>query len=381
VKILFINRMMGTAWGGGENFDYHLARGLMRRGHEVVVLTGTAAGTTVAAPAGLECIAIGTPYLRKHMYTLAGKVPVLPGLLAEADLRIFMERAKSTILKTMRERKIDVVQILALPYLASWLTHQTPAAMRFPGPPAWFQSGLLQRLGRNPRFKMFAHGDAVDYFAGQLQTPVREVPPGINRDLFRLPTGAERAAARAGFGFRKDDFVVSTVGRLIAGKGHEFLIRALGQSSDERVKILVVGDGPLRKRFESMAAEVGLGHRVIFAGQQASAGVVRSLWAADTFCLLSAYENYSNAALEAMAAGLPVVASDVGGFPKQIVEGQNGHLIACNDDEKLLTCIQNLQSQPERRRAMAQQAETFAARFSWDAAASQVEEIYAELTA
>jgi D-inositol-3-phosphate glycosyltransferase len=125
----------------------------------------------------------------------------------------------------------------------------------------------------------------------------------------------------------------------------------------------------------------GLSGRAVFAGQKDSAGVVQSLWASDVFCLLSAYENYSNAALEAMATGLPVLASDVGGFPKQIIEGDNGHLIAYNDCAKFQMRIEQLQAEPQRVRIMGERAEAFAARFSWDAAASQVEGIYGELTA
>ena len=380
MKILFINRMMGVAWGGGENYDYHLARGLERRGHQVVVLTGRSDRSAVPPPAGLECISIETPYLRKHMYNLAGKVPILPGLFAEADLRIFMERTKQTILRLIRERDIDVVQILALPYLASWITRHSPAAMRFPGPPAWFQSGMLQHLGKNRRFKMFTHGDAVRYFADRLQTPVREIPPGINREIFRRPTSSEKSQARAEMGLGSDDFVLATVGRLIAGKGHEFLIRALGRGSDPRIKLVVVGGGPLQPQFESLAAQAGLADRILFRGHADPAGVSRSLWAADAFCLLSSYENYSNAALEGMATGLPVIASSVGGFVQQIVEGENGHLIAYNDDEKLLMRVHELLAKPDRLLAMASKAEQFATRFSWDAAAGQVEELYAELT-
>src|SRR3954470_17952070 len=74
VRILFINRMMGVSWGGGENYDYHLARALQQFGREVMMLTGKSARWPVPPPKDLECVSIETPYLRRYMYSLAGKV-------------------------------------------------------------------------------------------------------------------------------------------------------------------------------------------------------------------------------------------------------------------------------------------------------------------
>ena len=381
MKTLFVNRMMGISWGGGENYDYHLARGLQALGHEAVMLTGKRKGSPTPVLDGLECIAIESPYLRHHMYNLAGKLPLVPGLFAETDLWLFMEKAMAVIRRIVKERGIDVVQILALPNLAARVARFSPVAMRFPGPSAWFQSGTLKRLARNPRSRMFTHGDAVRDFHNRLCIPVSEIPPGINREIFRRPTAGERASVRKELGIGEDEFVLSTIGRLIAGKGHEFLLRAVAQSTNPRLKVLIVGDGPLRARFEHMVAEAGAAGRVRFMGHTNSAGVARYLQASDTFCLLSEYENYSNAVLEAMAMGLPVIASSVGGFPDQVTEGENGHLIAHGDDEQFLMRLHGLIENPEQRARMAIRAEAFASRFSWESTARRVEEIYAELIA
>jgi glycosyltransferase involved in cell wall biosynthesis len=378
MNILFINRMMGISWGGGENYDYHLARGLQARGHQVLILTGRKQ-EAAPPPRDVECLAIRTPYLRHHMYKLAGRLPLVPGVFAETDLWLFREKAKRTIERVLRERRIDLVQILALPGTAKWLSRRVPWAMRFPGPPAWFQSGLLRRLQRGGPTRMFTHGDAVSYFRDRLSIPVAEVPPGIHREWFRPPDPAERAAARAHLDIGAGDFVLSTVGRLIAGKGHEFLLESLARRVEPRLRVLVAGDGPLRARYEALAAQSGMGRRIRFVGQTDSAGVARILWASDAFCLLSSYENYSNAVLEAMATGLPVIASNAGGFPRQIVENENGHLIALNDHGGFLARVDGLIREPERRRRLAANAARFAGSFSWDTAAGRVEDIYAEL--
>jgi glycosyltransferase involved in cell wall biosynthesis len=380
MKVLFVNRMMGVSWGGGENFDYHLARGFQKRGHEVVFLTGQWGNRPNNIPQEIETICIESPYLRRYMYRLAGKLPTVPGLIAETDLALFLRAARSQIEKTVKARSIDVGQVLALPHLASWIRSLCPVAMRFPGPPAWFQSPLLRRLGRDRRSRLFAHGDAVRYFRERVHLDVENIPPGIDTELFRPADQAARASQRARLGLRPNDFALVSVARLIHGKGHPELLQTMAACRDRVAsRLLLVGDGPMRTQFERQARELGLGSCVQFLGHMDKQGVAATLQASDAFCLFSAYENYSNAALEAMAVGLPVLATRVGGFPSQVQEGVNGHLVDGEDTGAAAACIAGLAGDPQRMTRMSLAAQSFAARFSWDATAGRVEELYAGL--
>jgi glycosyltransferase involved in cell wall biosynthesis len=381
VNILFVNRMMGTAWGGGENYDYHLALGLQSLGHRVLLFTGCRWGERPPdSIGGLESTGVSTPYLRKYMYQLAGKVRVLPGLVAQTDLRLFARAAWGPLRRILRERAVDVVQILGIPHLAEGLLDLGyPTVMRFPGPPAWFQSGHLRRIGARRKAALFTHGDAVRYFRESVGLGVHEVPPGVDRSLFHPdPAGLVRRKIRAVHGFGADDFVLVTVGRLIEGKGHSALIGALSRrkAAGGTEKLVVVGDGPLRQRLEAQAAAQGLAGEVRFTGHLGKEQVARQLQAADCFCLFSEYENYSNAAIEAMAAGLPVLASRAGGFPLQIEEGVNGYLIDPRNPGELSRRLERLRSQDGALERLKEGARRFAERFEWRRTAERVAGIY-----
>jgi glycosyltransferase involved in cell wall biosynthesis len=251
--------------------------------------------------------------------------------------------------------------------------------MRFPGPPAWFLRGLLRRMHLR-RAAMFTHGDAVQHFRNEVGIEIPGVPPGVDSALFRPARDErERRSVRAELGVADHEFMLITVGRLIQGKGHGFLLEALaGRARAARIRLFVAGDGILRERLESKARDLGLAGRVEMMGHLGKAELARRLQAADAFCLMSEYENYSNAVLEAMSAGLPVIATDVGGFLLQVKDGRNGFLIRPGDRDGLLARIGELAGDAELRRRLADAGRRFAAQFQWESTAKRVEEIYAD---
>ena len=288
MNILIVNRMMGVAWGGGENFDFQLARGLESQGHRVTFLT--AEGEAVRQDVEMETVR--TPYLRRYMYELAGRVRLLPGLIAEFDLRLFEREAAGALPEIVKRRAIDIVQILALPRLAARLERGSlPVAMRFPGPPAWFHSGLLRRLAASG-VGLFAHGDTVGRL-GALGVAAQEIPPGIDFDLYGRPDADDRQRLRHRIGASARSLVLVSVARMVPGKGHEFLLNAMTRLGMRvpGIHLILVGDGPLRNQFERLCQELGLGSVVTFAGQQTPRQVSQWLSAADLFCLFSEDEN------------------------------------------------------------------------------------------
>lgn len=378
MNILFINRMMGVAWGGGENYDFQLARGLESLGHRVSFLT--AAGQAVRPEVETEIVR--TPYLRRYMYQLAGRVRTVPGLIAEFDLQLFERAALAVLPRLIKRRAIDVVQILSIPRLAARLraTGQCPVAMRFPGPPAWFQTRLLRRLAAADQVGLFAHGDTVGRLE-RLGVAATEIPPGIDFSLYGSPSEAARAVLRARIGAGADAFVLVSVGRMVPGKGHAFALTAMRRLVDQLPdsRLVLVGDGPLRAQFEAQSRGLGLQGHVTFAGHEAAEGVARWLAAADAFCLFSDYENYSNAALEAMASGLPVLATRVGGFPLQVRDGENGYLIDLGAESQLVARVRALASDPEARRQLSRGARRFSENFSWRSSAALAAQLYERL--
>jgi glycosyltransferase involved in cell wall biosynthesis len=157
-----------------------------------------------------------------------------------------------------------------------------------------------------------------------------------------------------------------SVGRLQAPKDVGTLLRALAALPPGRVCAVIVGDGPQRAALEAEARALRLDGAVRFAGTRSD--VPQLLAAADLFVLSSASEGAPMAVLEAMAAGLPVVASAVGGVPEIVVEGQTGLLVAPGDPAALAGAVRRLVEDPAlRRRLGAAGRERVRARFDLNA--------------
>jgi glycosyltransferase involved in cell wall biosynthesis len=170
-----------------------------------------------------------------------------------------------------------------------------------------------------------------------------------------------------------------TLGRLSHEKGHDVLLRALAELAARRVRVTldVVGDGPERAALEALAAELGLGTLVTFRGQLLDADVARAYAEADVFVLPSRSEGFGVALIEAMATGLPVVATRSGG-PEDIVLAGDGLLVAPDDArdlaEGIATLVGNIETYDARRIA-----ERAAERFAPDAIAERLVRLYREV--
>ena len=141
-------------------------------------------------------------------------------------------------------------------------------------------------------------------------------------------------AKRDDFGLAPDDLIAVCVGRLVPVKGHEVLIRSWAMlDASLRARLIIIGEGPLRMGLEQMVRELGLSDRICFWGLRRDVPDLLSI--ADIFVLSSHSEGLSCSILEAMAAGLPVVATAVGGNPELICDGVNGFLVPPADPAAL----------------------------------------------
>jgi glycosyltransferase involved in cell wall biosynthesis len=147
-----------------------------------------------------------------------------------------------------------------------------------------------------------------------------------------------------------DPPLVVAVGRLAAPKDALTLVRALGQARAHRFRALLVGDGPDRLAVEAELTALGLDHAVALAGSRRD--VPELLARADVFVLSSRSEGAPISILEAMAAGVPVVASDVGGVGELVADGETGLLVPSADPARLSEALRRLLADPELRRRL-----------------------------
>lgn len=158
---------------------------------------------------------------------------------------------------------------------------------------------------------------------------------------------------RNGMGIKNDgDIIIGTAGRLEPQKAVDALIRAVGLVKDRypRIKLLIVGDGPLRGNLESLAGTLGMGDNIIFTGWKPDA--LDYIACMDIFCLSSLWEGFGIVLLEAMSMGKPIVATKVGGVPEIVMEGKGGILVSPRKPDELAAGILHLFGNPEIRKEM-----------------------------
>ncbi len=184
--------------------------------------------------------------------------------------------------------------------------------------------------------------------------------------VVHLPVGIEVSAARAGaaqvaaarqrLGLARDDLVVATAGRFEPQKALHHLLQAFAtlQRRLPRALLVLFGAGPLQPALQAQAAELGLTERVRFAGWQPDMAAV--LPAADVFCLSSLWEGLPYALLDAMAVGVPIVATDVGGVAEALDNGRCGRLVAPGQPAALADALTALLADAPQRATLASAA-------------------------
>lgn len=212
--------------------------------------------------------------------------------------------------------------------------------------------------------------------AGIAPRKVVQIYNGVDSEAFQPPSTPRS----------EGELVVGTVGRMTAVKNQTLLCRAflalLTRRPDlvPRLRLRLVGDGPLRAECAALAAQAGHAQRVELVGD--SQQVARELRAMDIFVLPSLAEGISNTILEAMASGLPVIATAVGGNRELVVENETGMLVASGDADAMSAAIECYVCDDElRRRHGARGREWVATRYGLPRMIADYDRLYRELAA
>ncbi|CAN5160594.1 glycosyltransferase [soil metagenome] len=193
-------------------------------------------------------------------------------------------------------------------------------------------------------------------------------------DFQRFGSG-DREKMRDQLGYRQSDLVIGSVGRLVQVKNYPLLLGAVAALGREDVRLLLVGDGPDRASLEQVAKSLRIEKQVCFLGHRDD--VTALLSAMDIFVLPSFSEGMSNTLLEAMASGMPCVASEVGGNPEVVTHAKEGFLFASGDQPALTDKLRQLCENPALRRTMAEAGRArIASEFSIQAMIARYENLY-----
>ena len=216
------------------------------------------------------------------------------------------------------------------------------------------------------------------------------LPPGRREDVEVLHHGVsmaslgERAAGaetvRDELGVAADEVLVVTVANLRRHKGYPDLLEAAAHlaAAGTNVRFVAIGQGPLADELRARATQLGLDDATFtFLGYRADAP--RYVAAADLFVLASVVEGLPIAVVEALALGVPVVATAVGAVTDLVTDGVDGLLVAPGQPGALANALGALAGDPDRRRAMGEEGRRRAAAFGIDPAARRHEELYRAL--
>jgi glycosyltransferase involved in cell wall biosynthesis len=198
---------------------------------------------------------------------------------------------------------------------------------------------------------------------------------------FVRPPEAELNRLRAGLGIGANTRVILSVGRLSHEKGHNDLIKAADtirrESPTMDFRLVFVGSGPERESLQRLSIQRRVENLVIFAGYQAN--VTPYFAIADVFALPSHSEGSPNALLEAMAAGVPCIATAVGGTPEIAFHGDNALLIQKGDVAGMAQGILRLLSDPKLRDEITRQGVKVTERFSPESHRRNIVKLFQDL--
>ena len=199
---------------------------------------------------------------------------------------------------------------------------------------------------------------------------------GVDQSLFN-PARRDLSWRRS-LGIADDDIVVAFVGRIVLEKGIDVFAQALKSASarDPRIKALIVGEGPERKRFEEMLPGGA------FTGYLDGEALARAYASADIFFNPSVTETFGNVTLEAMAAGLPAICAAASGSKSLVDHGRTGKLISdAKDIEAFAAALVEIAADREKRSRMSANAQADSAAFNWDSILDRLLADYQDIAA
>ena len=177
-------------------------------------------------------------------------------------------------------------------------------------------------------------------------TPVVVVPNGVDVSEFTADVSVQTESLKKTFNKESEDVFLVTTSRLVKKNAVRDIIVSL-EYLPKNVKFLVVGDGPLRQKLEIGAGKSGVADRVIFVGEISHESILPYLKVSDIFVRPSLSEGFGNSFVEAMAAGLPVIATPIGGIVDFLKDGQTGLLCKVNNPESIAGQVTKLLESPD----------------------------------
>ena len=339
-----------SGWRGGEVQLGLLASELVARGHQVTVVAPPRAEILKRLPAAVVQVELAAR--RDLDLVAANRLRLVVRRLLPDVVHAFTPRAQALARIGLRGRP---------PLVASKLTG--------------FPAG--KGLGGRLKYRGVAAYAAVSQAAAEA---LRQA--GVPADRIQLVPSAVGPAFRPRVAVPLGTSVIGCVAALVPGKGLDALLEAVARLSSDRpaLELRLIGDGPERPALAALAQRLGITDRVRFIGAlRTPQEVARALVGFDLFALASQAEGLPTALLEAMAVGVPVIATAVGGIPEVLRDGETGRLVPVGDAAALAKVLAELLGDASGRARLAKGARVVAEAHSIAKVTGLVEALYASV--
>jgi len=352
----------GKEWRGGQRQSFFLARELQKKGYPFHF---------VVQP--------GSPLYRK---CLEANIPVLP-ITIRGEFDVF---ATLKLAHAMKKKKC----ILAHFHDAHSVAVGSKAVSKAGVPLEVISRRVDFPIRSNPlsKRKYRKNIDSIIAISEGVRTAL--IISGINPDIIEvIPSGIDfspfeapksRDYLRNELSFENDDYLVGVVAHLASHKGHKYLIEAsrILKEKAPKIKIIIVGEGPLRMKLDKQAHETNVSEMVFFLGFRED--IPQILASLDVFVLSSYLEGMGSSLLDAMASRLPVVATKVGGIPEVVINENTGLLVPARDSLSLAQAILRLYNDRTLAKRLGQRGyEVVHQKFSCRGMAEKIISLYERL--
>jgi len=371
MRVTMLVRCLAMMRGGGETRHLAWARELTALGVDVDFITGRPLlfGQARYPVVDFPVTTLRSPYARDFVYRFQHRRGFgrLTMHALHCDEEWFCRAAWRHIAASGRQP--DVVHAHALHQTARLRWRETPVVINLPGEPnARYVADLRQADA------LIADGWAAEHLPASLGRSIERVQKGVDGDRFAPDGPSVRDTLKLG-----NRRVVLAVARLVPIKNVALLVDAVALVRERipDVHLIVVGDGPEASALRHQVARLELFGSVTFVGSIPQAETPKYYRAADVFGLSSDFDNSPNAVLEAMACGLPVVTTDVGGVREFLVDCVGGAIVPAKDAAALADALATyLVSPSASREAGAFNRARATTEFSWRASALRLLEVY-----
>jgi glycosyltransferase involved in cell wall biosynthesis len=361
MKLCLITSEFPPVIGGIASHVFELARALSAKGETVTVVHPVAPGTTQSGTESYNFKVLRPEIMRsKPFYDFA--------------LHRYLK-------KLQREQKFDLIHVHGVRPLSATKGLGLPVVFtnHSSGFLARHHAGFIRKWRTR---RLLAHVDALIGPSDELvesaqffgyRCPARMIANGVDAERFTPGTGTRRNAWHIG----ADDTVILLARRLVFKNGVVGFAEAVAQMSATNFRIVIAGDGPDRATMTEIFDKAGRLDRCLFLGRISNTDMPDIFRSADVSVLPSLAEATSIAGLEAMASGLPLVGTNVGGIPTIIADGVTGLIVPPRDPIALAQALDRLCADKERRKKMGDAARArVEAEFSWPKITDDTRHVY-----